>query len=181
MRCTAGTRKPGKPKSATRPLKSTLSTDHWGTTQAAQLRTVLPWNTNVRKGPLFKKTTMAQVHWGKRPRKAPDKRTSRCWNIRLTVAPHWVGILLEQRVKTNTRTQRHDTWHFKAIRLDGRLFFKASVAWRFHSHPSWNPSPTAFPVTASSSSSSSPLPVLPLENTWVPLVFYCLSTPLKLN
>lgn len=47
----------------------------------------------------------------------PDKRTSRCWNIRLTVAPHWVEILLEQGVKTNTWTWRQDTWHFKAILL----------------------------------------------------------------
>lgn len=56
----------------------------------------------------------ARVHGGKLSYKAPDKRTSRCWNIRLTVAPHWVEILLKQGVKTNTWTRRQDTWHFKA-------------------------------------------------------------------
>lgn len=44
-----------------------------------------------------------------------DKKTSRCWDIRLTTAPHWAEILLEQGVKTNTWTQKQDTWHFKAI------------------------------------------------------------------
>lgn len=53
-------------------------------------------------------------------------------------------------------------------------------AMAFHSHPSWNPSLTAFLVTASSSISF-PFPVLPLKNTWAPLLFYCLSTPLKLH
>lgn len=80
--------------------------------------TLHSWNTKVEKGPLFKNhRTMAQVSGGKPSHKAHDKRTSRCLTIRLSVAPHWVEILWEQGVKTNTWTQRQDTWHFKVFQL----------------------------------------------------------------
>lgn len=108
----------------------------------------------------------------------PGKRTSRCWNIRLTMAPHWVEILLEQGVKTNTWTQRQDTWHFKAILLRG----PSSLG------PVWH-GVSLTPIMKSKSNClpghsfllQLSFPILPLKNTWVPLLFYCLSTPLKLN
>lgn len=49
----------------------------------------------------------------------------------------------------------------------------------FYSHPSWNWSPIAFLLSVSSSISLSLSSLW--RNTWVPLLFYCLSTPVKVN
>lgn len=93
--------------------------DHQHTHQPLELCTVVHWNTESEGGLNLKaQGRVVRLHGGKLSYKPPlIKRTSRRWNIRLTAAPHWVEILLEQGVKINTWTRRQDTWHFKAILL----------------------------------------------------------------